>query len=115
MQMTVKLVLGVLVLLGAMYLFVFPARTYLAQKREIALQEQAIAVVKGENSKLSAEKAALHSDATIEQLARQDYGLVAPGQQAYMVLPSPAKPARVVAPKQESSPWYSPLEFWHYL
>ena len=115
MRLTVKFGLAVLVLCGAMYLFVFPAHTYLAQKQDIVGQEQTIAVLKAENTKLAAESAALQNDATIEQIARAEYGLVMPGQQAFMVLPSPAPPPAPAAPRPAKAPWYAPLEFWHHL
>ncbi|MGA3218768.1 MAG: septum formation initiator family protein [Acidimicrobiales bacterium] len=115
MRLTVKFGLAVLVLCGAMYLFVFPARTYLAQKQDIVGQEQTIAVLKSENTKLAGESAALQNDSTIEQIARAKYGLVMPGQQAFMVLPSPAPSRPPAAPPRPKAPWYAPLEFWHHL
>ena len=56
MRLTVKFGLAVLVLCGAVYLFVFPAQTYLAQKQDIVGQEQTIAVLQAENTKLAARK-----------------------------------------------------------
>ena len=54
-----KITMAVLVLVGAMYLFAYPARTYLAQKQAIAVQERTIAVLKAEDSKLAGESSAL--------------------------------------------------------
>jgi cell division protein FtsB len=115
MRLTVKVTLGVLVLVGAMYLFVYPTRTYLEQRRDIALQEQTIAVLKSENAKLAEQRAALQSDASIAEIARQEYGLVFPGQQAFMVLPSADPPVRPMTRAPRSRPWYASLEFWHRL
>jgi cell division protein FtsB len=115
MRLTVKFGLAVLVLCGPAYLFLFPARTYLAQKQDIAGQEQTIAVLKAENTKLAAESAALQNGSTIARIARAEYGLVEPGQQAFMVLPSPDRPRPSAAPPQPRAPWYAPLEFWHHL
>jgi cell division protein FtsL len=115
MRLAVKITLSALVLLGAMYLFAFPARSYLAQKTDIAAQERTIAVLKAENAKLAAESSALQNDATIEQIARQEYGLVMPGQRAFMVLPSPVQAVRSAPSKPRDRPWYSSLEFWHHL
>ena len=105
MRLTVKFGLAVLVLCGAVYLFAFPAQTYLAQKQDIVGQEQTIAVLQAENTKLAA----------IEKIARSEYGLVSPGQQAFMVLPSSVKPQPVAAPARSRAPWYASLEFWHHL
>jgi cell division protein FtsB len=111
-----KITMAVMVLVGAMYLFAYPARTYLAQKQAIAVQERTIAVLKAEDSKLAGESSALQSPATIARIAREQYGLVKHGQQAFMVLPSPAKPASSAANKRSNrTSWYAPLEFWHHL
>jgi cell division protein FtsB len=115
MRLTFKVALGVLVLVGAAYLFAYPTRTYLDQRRDIAAQEQTIALLKGENAKLAADRTALQTNATIEQIARQEYGLVMPGQQAFMVLPSPPSAAKPVVRRHQQAPWYSSLEFWHQL
>jgi cell division protein FtsB len=80
----------------------------------MAGQEQTIAVLKAENTKLAAESAALQSGSTIEQIARAEYGLVMPGQQAFMVLPSPQRPRSSVLPERPKAHWYAPLEFWHH-
>lgn len=114
MRFTLKFGLVALVLCGAMYLFAFPARTYLAQKHDIAGQEQTIAVLKAENAKLAAESAALRDYSTIGRIARLDYGLVRAGQQAFTVLPSQAPPGPSAVPARPKAPWYAPLEFWHH-
>ena len=105
MRLAVKIALAVLVLCGAMYLFVFPARTYLAQKQDIVGQERTIAVLKAENTKLAA-KAPPYRAMPPSNRSPAEYGLVKPGQQAFMVLPSPA-PAP--APLRPSGPAQGPL------
>jgi cell division protein FtsB len=102
-----------------MYVFVFPARTYLAQQRSIASEQHEVAVLQAEDAKLAAESASLSNDATIERIAREEYGLVKPGQQAFTVLPPPASQASATSSRQsrptEHAAWYSRLEFWRYL
>ena len=117
MRSALKVAVAVLLLLGAAYLFVFPARTYLAQRQQISFEEHTVSVLQAANAKLASEKAALQDNSTIERLARQDYGLVKPGQQAYMVLPAPpVRGARHVAKSPvPHKPWYSQLEFWDHL
>jgi cell division protein FtsL len=112
MRAAVKAGLAVLVLLSAAYFFVLPARTYLAQKTAIALERKTIEVLKTENAKLGAERSALNNNATVAQIAKQDYGLVAPGQQAFMVLPSSTPVASAAAPAAPAHHWYTRLEFW---
>jgi cell division protein FtsB len=115
MRAVVKAGLAVIIFLGAAYFFVFPARTYLAQKSSIALEQRTISVLRTENSKLAHERRDLNRDATVQQIAREDYGLVKPGQQAFMVLPSPAlgAPAPTKAP-QATHHWYTDLEVWRF-
>ncbi|HUP87621.1 MAG TPA: septum formation initiator family protein [Acidimicrobiales bacterium] len=71
---------------------VFPTRTYLHQRDAIAAEETKVAVLSAENSKLAAKVDRLHTDAEIERLAREQYNLVRPGEEAYAILPGPADP-----------------------
>lgn len=116
MRLAVKIFSVAMIFAGVAYLFLGPMKTYIGERSQVALQERTIAVLGAENAKLASEKAALRQPATIERLARKDYGLVMPGQKAYEVLPSssPAQGLRAPAPKPRSSPWYAPLEFWHH-
>lgn len=114
MRLGLKMVLVMLVLCGAMYLLFFPARTYLQQKQSIAAEEHTVAVLKAEDAKLASQTSALQDASTIEQIARQEYGLVKPGQQAFMVLPGPTKPQPPPPLPPKPKPWYSSLEFWRY-
>ena len=118
MRAALKLGLCLLVLAGALYLFVYPARTYLDQRREIASTEHTISVLNTENSKLSAQVVRFHQASYIEEVARAEYGFVMPGQQAYSVLPATASQSKQSPPpleKSSSAPWYAPLEFWDHL
>jgi cell division protein FtsB len=107
--------LSLLALLGAGYLFLAPLRTYLSQRHEIASLERTVSVVATENGKLRHLDSSLQDDATIEQLARQYYGFVMPGQQAFMVLPPPAQSKAYHTARPKPAPWYRFLEFWHQL
>ena len=68
---------------------VFPTRTYLHQRDAIAFEEDKVAVLSAENEKLAAKVDRLHTDAEIERLAREQYNLVRPGEEAYAILPGP--------------------------
>ena len=112
MRSAIKAGLAVMALMSAAYFFVLPARTYLAQKTAIAIEEKTIEVLKTENAKFDQERLSLNNNATIEQIARQDYGLVEPGQQAFMVLPSSAPVTTAPPAPATHHHWYSGLEFW---
>ncbi len=82
------LVTGLLV--AALVVFVFPTRTYLAQRAETQRTEHQLEVLKEQNDALSARVTALDTDAEIERLAREQFDLVRPGEQAFAILPAPA-------------------------
>ena len=84
--------LGGAVLVVFLVAGVFPTRTYLQQRDAIAAEERKVAVLSSENDKLAAKVERLHTDAEIERLAREQYNLVRPGEEAYAILPGPADP-----------------------
>ncbi|MHB1533755.1 MAG: FtsB family cell division protein [Acidimicrobiales bacterium] len=83
-------ILAGLTLVGVIFLFVLPGRTLLSQQHTIARTSAQISMLTHENAQLRARVAQLRSDTQIEQIARQEYGLVMPGQQAYVIVPSKA-------------------------
>ena len=83
---------------GVLFLFVFPARTYLSQRQQLAAATARVKVLATENGRLTDEASKLHNDAEIERLAREQYGLVRPGEEAYAILPSPPPPTTVPPP-----------------
>ena len=130
LRFAIKAALCLLALLGALYVFAYPVRTYLAQKRQVAQVERTISVLGAQDAKLNSQYKLLQRTSYVDQLARADYGYVKPGQQSYEVLP-PAKPGgsgqsganqpasqgtgTTAHKSRSSSPWYGPLEFWHHL
>lgn len=79
------------VLVGVLFAAVFPTRTYLAQRASISRAEKQLDVLGEQNKELQRRAEGLRSDAEVERLARQQYNLVKPGEQAYAVLPPPAQ------------------------
>jgi len=115
------LVVGSIAVAAVLFLFVLPSRTYLAQRHSLAAAETQLQVFRAQNAKLAAEAAQLQTNADIERIARQDYGLVKPGEKAYVIEPSPASPAAAPAPaskKKATSPglvervWHD-VQFWN--
>jgi cell division protein FtsL len=82
------LVTGLLV--AALFVFVFPTRTYLAQRAETQRTQAQLDVLTAQNDSLAAQITALQTDEEIERLAREQFDLVRPGEQAFAVLPAPA-------------------------
>ena len=69
-----------------MFLFVFPTRSYLAQQRQVGNARHAVQVLKAQNEQLIRQKQQLQTPAEIERLAREQFNMVLPGEQAYNVL-----------------------------
>lgn len=78
-----------LVIVGILGLAVFPTRTYLAQRRGLAAAEDRVKVLSAQNDELSTAVQKLNTDSEIERLAREQYSLVRPGEEAYAILPTP--------------------------
>jgi len=77
---------------GALAVGVFPTRTYLDQRSDTAESQQRLDVLREQNEALADRIEALDTDAEIERLAREQYNLVLPGEEAYAVLPAPLPP-----------------------
>ncbi len=82
-----------LVLIAAMFLFLFPIRTWAGQRGELGEERARLALLRRENERLIAEAEKLRTDAEIERLARERFDLVRPGEHAYAILPAPATTA----------------------
>ena len=93
-------------LMGVLFLFVLPGRTYLAQRRSLAAAETRVNVLGKANAQLNQRIASLQTPAEIERLARQYYGLKMQNETPYAILPSPAPsdPGRVARPGEEGQP-----------
>jgi hypothetical protein len=82
--------LGSILLVGVLFAGVFPTRTFLAQRTAISRAETQLEVLGQQNRELEARAEELQRDSEIERLAREQYNLVKPGEEAYAVLPPPA-------------------------
>lgn len=118
MRRTAWGVVASVVLVGILFVAVFPSRTYLAQTRSIDLAERRVSVLSDQNDKLAARVQRLNTDAEIERLAREQYNLVRPGEEAFAILPSrpsPRKEKKRPAQQEErgllSRVWDS-VSFW---
>jgi len=87
---TIWLVAVSIALVAGLFLFVFPTRTYLAQRSSLAHEQALVSQLAAQNQSLSTQVRSLNSDGEIERIAREQYGLVRPGQEAYAILPAPS-------------------------
>jgi cell division protein FtsB len=86
MRAAVRALLVAIVAGGILFLFLLPGRTWLEQSRAMSSAQRRAQVLAQENAALSKRVTQLHSTAYIEQVARQQYGLVMPGEKAYGIL-----------------------------
>ena len=84
---------GSVIIVALLFLFVFPTRTWFQQRDEISAAETRLQVLDEQNRKLSARVKQLQTDAEVERIAREQYQLVRPGEEAYAILPAPGAPA----------------------
>ena len=77
------------VLVGLLFAFVYPTRTFLDQRAETNKARSQLEVLQSENARLARESKRLSTDSEIERLAREKYGLVKPGERPFVILPAP--------------------------
>jgi cell division protein FtsB len=83
---------GGVVVLGALGIGLFPTQTFLDQRAATAEAQERLAVLRAQNEAFEARLERLGSNDEIERLAREQYNLVYPGEEAYAVLPAPLPP-----------------------
>lgn len=74
---------------GVLFAFVYPTRTFLDQRRAGDRARAQVELLQRENAKLAAVAEKLDTDAEIVRIARKFYGLVKPGEQPFVILPTP--------------------------
>jgi len=79
----------ILILLSAPLVYTWSTaalKEYRERKREVAQLQHQLATLKKENERLKKQRDALFTDEEIEKLARERFGLVKPGEKAYVVI-----------------------------
>jgi cell division protein FtsL len=87
---SMRLALFLVVLVGLLFAFVYPTRTFLDQRNETNKARAQLEVLQSENARLARESKRLSTDSEIERLAREKYGLVKPGERPFVILPAPS-------------------------
>ena len=88
-----RIAVASLAVIAIMFLFVFPTRSYLAQQRQVHAARHALEEVTAQNKELSREARQLKTPSEVERLARSQFNMVRPGEQAYNVVPPAPQPA----------------------
>jgi len=77
-------------LVAVLFVAGLPLHTYLQQRSALQAAQSQAQSLAAQKRQLDAEIARLGSNAEVERLARQYYGLVMPGEQAFAILPAPS-------------------------
>ena len=85
---TVRAALGSVVLVGLLFAFVYPTRTFLDQRADTNRARAQLELLRSENERLAQETKKLQSDSEIERRGRA-YGLVRPGERPFVIIPEP--------------------------
>ena len=95
----VQLGLLILLVVAFLFVFVFPTRSLLAQRRDAEDARQQRDTLREESERLEQEAERLMSDAEVERIAREQYNLVRPGETPYAVVPvDPASTTTTTTP-----------------
>lgn len=82
-----RIALAALALVAILFVFVFPTRSYLAQRRHVATARHDVDVLREQNDKLQALAAQRQTPAAIERMAREQFHYVKPGEQVWNIVP----------------------------
>jgi cell division protein FtsB len=86
---------------------VYPLRQYVSQQHRIERLEAKQRALVAENARLEVERKRLQDPAYVQQLAKRDYHLVAPGEEAWVVTGTPpASNSPQASAADPDPPWY---------
>ena len=77
-----------LAFVGLLFVFVYPTRTYLQQRNQISAAQRHLAQLNRDAARLEGQSRQLQTDAAVERIAREQYGLVKPGETPYVIVPT---------------------------
>jgi len=108
-------VVVVLFVVGLMATGVLPLREYLDRDSNVEAAQVVLDRLTDENEALSADIEALYTDQELERLAREQYGLVRPGETGYVVIPSEDTAPADSAPPEPAESVTEDRSFFHRL
>lgn len=86
---------GGMAVVGALGIGLFPTQTFLDQRAATAEAQERLGVLRAQNEAFEERLDRLATDEEIERLAREQYNLAFPGEEAYAVLPAPLPPVEL--------------------
>jgi cell division protein FtsB len=97
---------------------IFPFRQIIAQERAVDLAQVKLEALQTENDRLERQIVALQTDDEVERIAREQFGLVRPGETGFVVVAPPGEttttvPTEPVIDRSDRQPWWRDL--WDFL
>ena len=89
-----RIVVAAALLIGVLFLAVFPTRTVLDQRDAISSVDRRLEVLREENERMRERIRGLSDPATIERIAREQYNLARPGEEVFVIIPSEMEAVR---------------------
>ena len=84
-RIIIACVLILLTVVAIMFIYVYPIRAYYAETSKLKTEQHKLQILKEANVKMKKERTNLSKDSEIEKLAREQYHLIKPGEDAYIV------------------------------
>ena len=105
-RLLVRVLIGAMAVVALLFVFVFPARTLLAQRQQTEKQKKTLELLHEQSRKLAEESRRLQNNAEVERIAREQYGFVYPGEHPYVVVPpsTTSPPAPTTSAPATTSP-----------
>ena len=89
-----------------------PARKALQQRDLVRAEQQKLSALKTNNAKMQERLTRLDDPDYLEKVAREQLGLVRPGEVSYVVDHPEAPPVKIQPPPPEPKPWYEQAWDW---
>lgn len=89
-----------------------PLRQAYQQRQALAQEKVRLQALKEENRSLEQRISRLNDPEYQEKLAREQLGLVRPGETSYVVVPGPTPTQTTKAPAPEGRSWYQKVGSW---
>ncbi len=89
-----------------------PVKQAFSQQAMIRAEQRKLDVLQSENQNLEERLQRLQDPEYVEKLAREELGLVKPGEIAYVVVPGEIVTETVKAPVVRDKPWYRKTADW---
>jgi len=113
-RVAILAVIGLVVVGAVLVTNVLPIRSLMAQQRRVDLAQEQLGALQEANDRLQASADFLSSDAGVEMVARRDFGLVRPGETAYVVIDPNDEGFTPDVPKTAAEP-EQPRPWWRYV